>query len=324
MNTTLDQQEISNYLRDISKIPLLKRPEEIVLGNDIQESRKRIIEFIVVEDTGRDLLFRAIMEMPAVDEDLEDPPEDIKQTIDPFDTVAVSKAALAFAQNNDTLFKELVTSFGPTEEILEYQRTIEKARHKLTNSNLRLVVSIAKQFTSNGTPFLDLIEEGNLGLIRAVDKFDPSRGNKFSTVATWWIRQAIIRSLSNKSRTIRIPVHMIDAMNKAIRVLTGKLGRYPTPMELLAELKMPNLTELHVREVLAIMAGPISIDEALNEEVDGDGNAITNPWSQLDFSEAALAETELVEDDLRSKLLEKIKFNLLPREEKILRLKVGM
>jgi RNA polymerase sigma factor (sigma-70 family) len=318
-----DQQDISNYLKQILQFPLLKRAEEIVLGNDIQVSRREIIQQLLATDTGRDLLYRAVSEMPPPEEDSEDE-EPVKIEVGEDDLAGLANAALMLAQNNDTLFKSVLQEYAKIEHdplVVPLQAVIEKARQRMVNSNLRLVVSIAKTYTSTGMPFMDLIEEGNLGLIRAVDKFEPQRGNKFSTVAHWWIIQAIIRSLSNKSRTIRIPVHMVDAMNRAIRTLTAKLGRYPEPAELLVALKMPNLTEMQVREVLAIMSGPISIDEALEEDSEEQSHSAA---LQAEFSTPAIAESSLVDSDLRFKLLTKIRDNLNPREEKILRLKVGM
>lgn len=327
------QQEISAYLKQISAIARLTHAEEITLGTIVQGERAVIIQLMTSSSRGREMLFRAITEMPPMNDDEADDVDDAKQlqlaVANADDLTGLQKAALTLAQNNDTAFKRVVKSYLSPELIEAYpealsiietsQRKVQAARKRLIDANLRLVVSIAKTYTGTGAEFMDLIEEGSLGLIRAADKFDAARGAKFGTVATWWIQQAIKRSLSNKLRTIRIPVHMVDAMHRAIKVLTAKLNRLPEPGELLAELKMPNLTEMHVREVLGIMAGPLSIDEMASDDED----AKPSMW-QSDFSEPAIAETDLVENDLRRKILQKISENLLPREEKVLRLKIGM
>ena len=157
------------------------------------------------------------------------------------------------------------------EEIKTLQRDVDKgadAKKRLAEANLRLVVSIAKRYVGRGMLFLDLIQEGNLGLIKAVEKFDYKKGYKFSTYATWWIRQAITRAIADQARTIRIPVHMVETINKLIRVsrqLLQELGREPSPEEIAKEMNMP---VERVREILKISQEPVSLETPIGEEED--------------------------------------------------------
>ncbi len=224
-----------------------------------------------------------------------------------------AKARLAEIENDD----QNTISIEEYEQLLEISEKAEAAKDKLVNANLRLVVSIAKRYLGRGLQFLDLIQEGNMGLIKAVDKFDHQKGFKFSTYATWWIRQAITRAVADQARTIRIPVHMVETINKLVRIqrqLVQELSREPTPQEVAEKM---DISVEKVQQIQKIAQEPISLESPVGEEEDSSlGDFISDPHALDPYEYTAKMKLREELDDVLATLTE--------REERVLRLRFGL
>ena len=276
-------------------------PEEIEKLYDVLESEK--VE--IVEDMDKEL--EGIEDMEVSKEELED--LSIPEGISTDDHVKMYLKEIGRV--------DLLSAEEETELARRMAEGDEEAKKKLAEANLRLVVSIAKRYVGRGMMFLDLIQEGNLGLIRAVDKFDYEKGYKFSTYATWWIRQAITRAIADQARTIRIPVHMVETINKLVRVsrqLVQELGREPTPEELAKGL---NMSVEKVREISKISHEPVSLETPIGEEEDSHlGDFIPD--------DDAPAPSEAASYVLLKEQLVDVLQTLTPREAKVLKLRFGL
>ncbi len=248
--------------------------------------------------------------------------EDITEDLAEIESVATPDEGVAIDDPVRMYLKEIgkVPLLNATEEIEIAQRMADgdqNAKRQLAEANLRLVVSVAKRYVGRGMLFLDLIQEGNLGLIKAVEKFDYRKGYKFSTYATWWIRQAITRAIADQARTIRIPVHMVETINKLIRVnrqLLQEYGREPRPDEIAREM---GISEEKVREIIKVAQEPVSLETPIGEEEDSHlGDFIPD--------DDAPAPAEVAAFMLLKEQLMEVLDTLTPREEKVLRLRFGL
>jgi RNA polymerase primary sigma factor len=248
--------------------------------------------------------------------------DDITEDLAEIESVATPDEGVAIDDPVRMYLKEIgkVPLLNATEEIEIAQRMADgdqNAKRQLAEANLRLVVSVAKRYVGRGMLFLDLIQEGNLGLIKAVEKFDYRKGYKFSTYATWWIRQAITRAIADQARTIRIPVHMVETINKLIRVnrqLLQEYGREPRPDEIAREM---GISEEKVREIIKVAQEPVSLETPIGEEEDSHlGDFIPD--------DDAPAPAEVAAFMLLKEQLMEVLDTLTPREEKVLRLRFGL
>lgn len=335
----LEYQEISDFFRDMNldeekmekvldfleanKVDVLRisdgddEDDDIILDDEdeveVEKIDLSVPEGVSVEDPVR-MYLKEIGKVPLLSAD-----EEIE--------LAQKMEAGSVAVEKIPLLKERLAETGDEQEKEEMQAEIKAlqldvdrgsdAKKRLAEANLRLVVSIAKRYVGRGMLFLDLIQEGNLGLIKAVEKFDYRKGYKFSTYATWWIRQAITRAIADQARTIRIPVHMVETINKLIRVsrqLLQELGREPTPEEIAEEMKMP---VERVREILKISQEPVSLETPIGEEEDSHlGDFIKDDNVPVPADAATFT--------LLKEQLEEVLGTLTEREQKVLTLRFGL
>ncbi len=309
MDLPVDEIEsIYDYLKGQNIIITQGNGPDIVSGED-DESAETDDILIDADDS-------LIDEEDADVEDLEDVEEvRIEETTEVLEGVSTEDPVRMYLKEIGNV--PLLTSEQEVELAMRVEAGDEEAKRALTEANLRLVVSIAKKYVGRGMPFLDLIQEGNMGLMKAVDKFDYTKGYKFSTYATWWIRQAITRGIADTGRTIRVPVHMVETINKTLRMtrqLLQELGREPTPEEVAARLGVP---ASRVREVLKISRDPVSLDTPIGEEDDSHlGDFIEDDTA---LSPADSATFSMLREELANALE-----SLTERERQVVKLRFGL
>ena len=303
----LEYQEISDFFKDSPlEVDQMEKVFDFLEASGVDVLR-------ITDNSGDELLLDNDMDMEGLDDEEEVELDKIDLSVP--EGVSIEDPVRMY-------LKEIgKVSLLSADEEIELAKRMEKgdeaAKKRLAEANLRLVVSIAKRYVGRGMLFLDLIQEGNLGLIKAVEKFDYRKGYKFSTYATWWIRQAITRAIADQARTIRIPVHMVETINKLIRVsrqLLQELGREPTPEEIAEEMDMP---VDRVREILKISQEPVSLETPIGEEEDsllGDFIKAYNVPVPADAAAFTLLKEQLVE----------VLSTLTDREQKVLRLRFGL
>ena len=303
----LEYQEISDFFKDSPlEVDQMEKVFDFLEASGVDVLR-------ITDNSGDELLLDNDMDMEGLDDEEEVELDKIDLSVP--EGVSIEDPVRMY-------LKEIgKVSLLSADEEIELAKRMEKgdeaAKKRLAEANLRLVVSIAKRYVGRGMLFLDLIQEGNLGLIKAVEKFDYRKGYKFSTYATWWIRQAITRAIADQARTIRIPVHMVETINKLIRVsrqLLQELGREPTPEEIAEEMDMP---VDRVREILKISQEPVSLETPIGEEEDshlGDFIQDDNVPVPAEAAAFTLLKEQLVE----------VLGTLTEREQKVLRLRFGL
>ena len=303
----LEYQEISDFFKDSPlEVDQMEKVFDFLEASGVDVLR-------ITDNSGDELLLDNDMDMDGMEDEEEVELDKIDLSVP--EGVSIEDPVRMY-------LKEIgKVSLLSADEEIELAKRMEKgdeaAKKRLAEANLRLVVSIAKRYVGRGMLFLDLIQEGNLGLIKAVEKFDYRKGYKFSTYATWWIRQAITRAIADQARTIRIPVHMVETINKLIRVsrqLLQELGREPTPEEIAEEMDMP---VDRVREILKISQEPVSLETPIGEEEDshlGDFIQDDNVPVPADAAAFTLLKEQLVE----------VLSTLTDREQKVLRLRFGL